>query len=172
MLYIGNFSFSDVHEQYDNICLMPVIVDAPDADAALRRFTRMLKRLHSDTSLLTGATDVFLDSLVEVETVPERPMVVQWQKITAGDDGLYSALSALPQDVDEAEAYAWGPEDELVDLGAMRSEVEEQLAEAGMEEPTAEELADALAEAFVSLSTGEGADLDDAADEEPFISFE
>ena len=39
MLYIGNFSYTDNREDTDNICLMPLMVEASSADAALERFT-------------------------------------------------------------------------------------------------------------------------------------
>ena len=172
MLYIGNFSFSDAREEFDNICLMPAIVEAPDADTALERFAAMLKDMHRNSPLMEGAKDIYLDSLVQVEELPEEPMVVQWQKLTASDDGLYSVLSALPGEDEIAEAYAWGPEEELVDISATNIELaagEATAEELGDDE--AEELADALADVFVTLSSGERTLADDGVDEEAFISF-
>lgn len=154
MLYVGNFSYSDHDEAFDNLCLMPALVEAPNADAALDLFSNMLRHLHRKSDLVSGVRDIYLDSLIELEELPEEPLLLQWQKITATDDGLYSSLSALPGNEDIAEAYGWSDE-ELVDLGT--------------NEVTAEDVAEALTEAFEALTSDDDAQLD--TDEEAFISF-
>lgn len=163
MLYLGNFSYSDANEQFDNICLMPAIVEAPDSDTALERFASMLRDLHDTSDLVDGAHDIYLDSLVELSESPTKPLLVQWQKVTASDDGLYSTLSTLPYGDGAAEAYAW--EDGGLTEMVGEDEVEDLLDDV-------EGLADAIAEAFEAL-TSETYDEDALdQDEEAFLSFE
>lgn len=52
MLYLGNFSYTDINDEDDNYCLMPAVVDAPDTDTALARFEELLRRLHDTSELL------------------------------------------------------------------------------------------------------------------------
>ena len=163
MLYVGSFSYSDANEQFDNICLMPAIVEAPDSATALARFKEMLRDIHDSSDLVDGAHDMYLDSLVELDEAPTTPLVVQWQKITAADDGLYSSLSTLPRNERVAHAYAWGGGDELVEL-ATEDDIEGVLDDV-------EGLADAIAEAFEALTSDNADDLDDT-DEEAFVSFD
>jgi hypothetical protein len=115
MLYIANFSYSDDNERDDNYVLMPCVVDADNADEALDRFTEMLERLHATEDLLAGATEVYLDSLVEIPEVPKDAILVQWQKIVPGDEGLVSLATALPVPSDsDAVAYGFDYEDESI----------------------------------------------------------
>ena len=158
MLYVGNFSYSDVNEQFDNICLMPAIVEAPDSDAALELFKGMLRELHDGSSLVHGAQDIYLDSLIELDESPTEPLVVQWQKITSSDDGLYSTLSALPRNEEIAEAYAWSADDELVELEPDDDEMDFDVGD----------LADAITDAFSALTAEDDAL---AQDEEAFLTF-
>lgn len=107
MLYIGNFSYTDMDDGSDNYCLMPAVVEAPDAETALERFSDMLVKLHDSSALLMGAQDIYLDSLVELGDAPEEAFVIQWQKILLGDEGMYSELTALPGDVPVADVYTF-----------------------------------------------------------------
>ena len=121
MLYVGNFSYNDDKDQTNNYCLMPCVVEADSADEAL---------------------EIYLDSLVELEGVPQDPVITQWQKIVPAIDGLCSVTSALPDtSVDElaASAYGWGEDDgdeiELEDMEELDGLSEDDLEEEGMEEP-------------------------------------
>ena len=111
MLYIGNFSYND---DKDNYCLMPCVVSAESADEAMEKFAAHLQQVRRTSDLLDGAHEIFLDSLAELEGVPDEPVICQWQKIVPTRDGLCSITSALPvvgEDDETANAYAWG-EDE------------------------------------------------------------
>lgn len=115
MLYIGNFSYNDDSDSKDNYCLMPIVVEADDADAAMEKFAAHLHEVRKGSDLLDGAHEIFLDSLTELEGVPSEPVICQWQKIVPAMDGLCSITSALPvmgEDDDFASAYAWGDEDD------------------------------------------------------------
>lgn len=111
MLYIGNFSYNDDTDDKDNYCLMPCVVSAENADEAMEKFAAHLQQVRRTSDLLEGAHEIFLDSLAELEGVPEEPVICQWQKIVPAREGLCSITSALPV-VDEsdesANAYAWG----------------------------------------------------------------
>ncbi|MBM6775542.1 hypothetical protein [Olsenella profusa] len=114
MLYIGNFSYNDDSDSKDNYCLMPCVVEAADADEAMDKFATYLQKVRRSSDLLDGAHEIFLDSLTELEGVPEEPVICQWQKIVPAMNGLCSITSALPV-VDEVDdtvnAYAWGDDD-------------------------------------------------------------
>ncbi len=115
MLYIGNFSYNDDTDSKDNYCLMPIVVEAEDADGAMEKFAVHLHEVRKTSDLLDGAHEIYLDSLTELEGVPTDPVICQWQKIVPAMDGLCSITSALPvadEDSDLANAYAWGDEDD------------------------------------------------------------
>lgn len=128
MLYLGNFSYNDTTSEEDNYCLMPCVVSADDAEAALDKFASLFERLKSQTDLLEGAEKVFLDSLVELEEAPEEAVITQWQKIVPTQDGLCSIASALPEtDLATATAYGWDDDDEEDDVDD--DDAEEELEE-------------------------------------------
>ena len=115
MLYIGNFSYNDDSDSKDNYCLMPIVVEAVDADEAMEKFAAHLHEVRKGSDLLDGAHEIFLDSLCELEGAPSEPVICQWQKIVPAMDGLCSITSALPvtdEDSDFANAYGWGEEDD------------------------------------------------------------
>ena len=115
MLYIGNFSYNDDTDSKDNYCLMPIVVEAANADEAMEKFATHLHEVRAGSDLLDGAHEIFLDSLTELEGAPTEPVICQWQKIVPAMDGLCSITSALPvvdEGDDVASAYAWGEEDD------------------------------------------------------------
>lgn len=115
MLYIGNFSYNDDTDSKDNYCLMPIVVEAENADEAMEKFAAHLHEVRKTSDLLDGAHEIYLDSLTELEGAPSEPVICQWQKIVPAMDGLCSITSALPavdDDSDVASAYAWGDEDD------------------------------------------------------------
>lgn len=113
MLYLGNFSYNDTTDEADNYCLMPSLVEAENAEEALTKFADLFERLKRSSDLLEGASEIFLDSLVELEQVPTEAVLGQWQKIVPAVDGLASVTAALPEsDLDGAAAYGWGFDDD------------------------------------------------------------
>lgn len=142
MLYVGNFSYNDDKDQANNYCLMPCVVEADSADEALEKFASKFASVRAESDLLEGASEIYLDSLVELEGVPQDPVITQWQKIVPAIDGLCSVTSELPDtSVDElaASAYGWGEDDgdeiELEDMEELDGLSEDDLEEEGMEEP-------------------------------------
>ena len=133
MLYIGNFSYNDDSDSKDNYCLMPIVVEAEDADGAMEKFAAHLHEVRKTSDLLDGAHEIYLDSLTELEGVPTDPVICQWQKIVPAMDGLCSITSALPvadEDDDVASAYAWGDEeDEHEHVDELDELDEDELAE-------------------------------------------
>lgn len=113
MLYIGNFSYNDDSDDKDNYCLMPCVVEAESTDEAMEKFAAHFQEVRRSSDLLDGAHQIYLDSLAELEGAPSEPVICQWQKIVPAVDGLCSITSALPavdEDSDFANAYGWGDE--------------------------------------------------------------
>lgn len=175
MLYVANFSYTDINEEDDNYCLMPAIVEATDADAALELFSGMLRRMHDEGNLLAGAKDIYLDSLVELTEAPQDAVMLQWQKVISGDDGLYSVLSVLPEEESLPGVYSWSEVDQWGDSQAELVGTQIDLTDGdGEEEISPEELADAITEALDLLIAGEASAMDDedfTDAEEAFLSF-
>ena len=187
MLYVANFSYSNYDDEFENACLMPAVVDAPDYDTATERFRALLEKLHDESPLLEGAESIYLDSIVELSEAPTEPVLIQWQKLVASDEGLYADTVPLPGG-DEIARVCNLPEDEVDDEGDEDDEGErvslvdedyedeDEDAEGfdGDEELEPEDLADAITQALDFLF---GDDLVDVAgdaldaDEEPFITF-
>ncbi len=111
MLYLGNFSYSDQADPAENYCLMPALVEAADPEEALTKIAHALQKLHESSDLLEGATQIHLDSLIELEGAPEEPLFAQWTKVVPSVDGLSLISSVLPAGGDEAEAYSWLSDD-------------------------------------------------------------
>lgn len=151
MLYVGNFSYTDEDDGADNICLMPALVEAPHADAALERFAELIHSLHEETDLFDGAKSIYLDSFVEFDSSPTDAVAVQWQKVFRSDDGLYSVLTPLPTGEGEG-AYAWSSEEEVVEIDP---------------DAPAEELAEAIVGSFDFIDSED----DEEEEEEAFITF-
>lgn len=131
MYYLGNFSYVDEDDTKDNYCLMPCIVEAKDAEEAMGKFADYFMEVRQTTDLLEGAYDIYLDSLTEFSSMPDEPMICQWQKILPTLDGLSSLTSALPlveDDSDQINAYGWGTttvDDEFYDPELDGDDVEE-----------------------------------------------
>ena len=179
MLYVANFSYSNYDDQFENACLMPAVVDAPDYDTAAALFRALLQKLHEESPLLDGAESIYLDSIVELSQAPTEPVLIQWQKLVASDDGLYSDVVPLPGDdeiarvcdITAADDDAEGERVALVDDD--EDAPVEGTADAD-EELGPDDLADAITEALDLLFGGDFDYLDDdaSANEEPFITFE
>lgn len=181
MLYVANFSYSVFDEEFENACLMPAVVDAPDFETAVERFKAMLQKYHEESPLLDGAELIYLDSIVELTEAPTEPLVIQWQKVVASDEGLYSDVVALPGR-EEIARICGQDDDGEDDEGELISLVDDDDADEdaegltdGGDEMTLENLADAISEALDLLM---GNDLDYLGDEdltaseEPFLVFE
>ena len=200
MLYVANFSYSNYDDEFENACLMPAVVDAPDYDTATERFRALLEKLHDESPLLEGAESIYLDSIVELSEAPTEPVLIQWQKLVASDEGLYAdtvliqwqKLVASDEGLyadtvplpgsDEIARVCNLPEDEVDDEGDEDDEDDEDYEDEDEdaedfeddEELEPEDLADAITQALDFLF---GDDLVDVAgdaldaDEEPFITF-
>ena len=100
MLYIGNFSYKDDNDSRENFVLLPSVVKASSPEEALEKFADMFQETRRNSDLLDGASQIYLDSLTELEEAPDDPVLIQWQKIETVVDGLCSITAALP-DIDE-----------------------------------------------------------------------
>lgn len=179
MLYVASFSYSNYDDEFENACLMPAVVDAQDYDAAAARFRAMLQKLHSESPLLDGAESIYLDSIVELSETPTEPVLIQWQKLVASDDGLYSDVVPLPGDDENARVcnMAAADDDAEGERVALVDDEGDEPAEGAADaddELGPDDLADAITEALDLLFGGDFDYLDDdaSANEEPFITFE
>ncbi|ADK67726.1 conserved hypothetical protein [Olsenella uli DSM 7084] len=120
MLYIGNFNYDDANDPAENYCLMPVVVSASNPEEALSKIADLFQHLRKTSDLLDGATEIYLDSLVELEGNPQDAVLTQWSKVVPSADGLSLMSSVLPaaegDEDDTIEAYRWfGSEDKASD---------------------------------------------------------
>jgi len=123
MLYLGHFSFSQDMARQDPKEVKPwhgyltTVAEAPDADAAIRKFRRLLRKL-GGTEMLEGVREIYLDACVEIRTVPARGFLAHYSS-HAGED--LGGISTSVVGVKESEATVF-------DLGDDDSE-EEQTVE-------------------------------------------
>lgn len=119
MLYIGNFNYDDANDPAENYCLMPVVVSASNPEEALSKIADLFQHLRKTSDLLDGATEIYLDSLVELEETPGRRAhtVVEGGAQRRRALLMSSVLPAAEGDEDDTiEAYRWfGSEDKASD---------------------------------------------------------
>jgi hypothetical protein len=116
MLFIASFSYSDDYEAEENYVLMPCVVSADDPQQALDRLSELLQHAHDEADgLFSGTGEVYLESLVGMDDVPEDGLIVQWQKVVPSDDGLVLLSSALPYGNSSAVSYEFADDTEGAD---------------------------------------------------------
>ena len=116
MLFIASFSYSDDYEAEENYVLMPCVVSADDPQQALDRLSELLQHAHDEADgLFSGTGEVYLESLVGMDDVPEDGLIVQWQKVVPSDDGLVLLSSALPYGNPSAVSYEFADDTEGTD---------------------------------------------------------
>ena len=116
MLFIASFSYSDDYEAEENYVLMPCVVSADDPQQALDRLSELLQHAHDEADgLFSGTGEVYLESLVGMDDVPEDGLIVQWQKVVPSDDGLVRLSSALPYGNPSAVSYEFADDTEGTD---------------------------------------------------------
>jgi hypothetical protein len=80
MLYLAQFSFSGKHTE-EPLAGQEVsghfncLVEAEDVEEADRRLRALLRETKRKHEILDGATIVYLDSLIEVKSVPKKGML-------------------------------------------------------------------------------------------------
>jgi hypothetical protein len=113
MLYVGHFSFTAQAEDEETPShgVFTCVADAADVDAALETLRELVVRLKNEDDVLDGVTQVFLDSCVEVRSMPETGLMTYWvswphEETSSISTGLRWAEG------DDAVGYAMLPDDD------------------------------------------------------------
>ena len=82
MLYLGHFSFTTAPTDEDGPShgVFTCCADADDVDSAIEKLRALVLRLKEDDDALDDVSEVYLDSCVEVRTMPEAGMMSYWIK--------------------------------------------------------------------------------------------
>jgi hypothetical protein len=112
MLYVGHFSFT-IDEALDDgpaHGVFSCVAEAGDVDDALEKLRALIVRLKEEDDTLTGVSEVYLDSCVEIRSLPEAGMMTYWiswphEETTSISTGLRWAGE------DEAVGYSVVPDD-------------------------------------------------------------
>jgi hypothetical protein len=113
MVYLGHFSFTTAptDDEGSSHGVFTCVAEAADVDEALQKFREVIVRLKEEDDTLEGVAEVYIDSCVEVRTMPEAGMMSYWirwphEETTSISTGLRWA------DEDEAVGYSVTPETE------------------------------------------------------------
>jgi hypothetical protein len=115
MLYLGHFSFSQDMPQPDSQNAEPwhgyftTVAEAPDAETAIKKFRRLLRRL-SGSAMFEGVCEIYLDTCVEIRTVPARGFLAHFSS-RAGEDLGGISTSVVGAKASEATSFDLGPDD-------------------------------------------------------------
>jgi len=82
MLYLGHFSFTAAPTDEDEPAhgVFTCCADADDIDAAIEKLRSLVLRLKEEDDALDGVDEVYLDSCVEIRTMPKDGMMSYWIK--------------------------------------------------------------------------------------------
>ncbi len=113
MLYLGHFSFSAAPTDEDPAAhgVFTCVAEAAGVDAALDKLRALIVRLKEEDDTLVGVTEVYLDSCVEVRTMPEAGMMSYWISWPHEETASISTGLRWAGD-DEAVGYSILPDDE------------------------------------------------------------
>ena len=116
MLYLGHFSFTTAPTDEDGPShgVFTCIADAEDVDAALEKLHALVLRLKEEDDTLDDVSEVYLDSCVEVRTMPEAGMMSYWIKWPHEETTSLSTGLRLA-DEDQAVGYSIMPEHDHAD---------------------------------------------------------
>ena len=113
MLYAGHFSFTTAPTEEDGPShgVFTCLAEAEDVDAALEKLRALVVRLKEEDDTLDGVSEVFLDSCVEVRSLPQAGLMTYWilwphEETDSVSTGLRWA------ETDEAVGYSLLPEGE------------------------------------------------------------
>ena len=157
MLYLGHFSFTTAPTDEDGPAhgVFTCCADAEDVDSAIEKLRSLILRLKEDDDALDGVSEVYLDSCVEVRTMPEDGMMSYWVKWPHEET---SSISTGLRWAEEAEAVGYSI---LPDHDEDTEEHDDGEADPGDADP-----GDADGEA-----DDDDADDDEGYEVEPFVEF-
>lgn len=113
MLYLGHFSFSAAPTDEEPAAhgVFTCAAEAADIDAALDKLRGLVVRLKEEDDTLVGVTEVYLDSCVEVRTLPEAGLMSYWVSWPHEETASISTGLRWAGE-DEAVGYSILPDDE------------------------------------------------------------
>jgi len=109
VLYIGHFDFvekDDSHHGY-----FTCVVEANNVTAALEKFRTLIRSLKEEGDLFDSIEEVYLDSCVEVSTIPKAGFLAHYVSYS-GERRASISTSIRGAESDECSAYAFGVPDE------------------------------------------------------------
>lgn len=117
MLYMGFFSFDGFTDKPIN-GYFTCAVQTADVDTSLDRFRHLLKIMRKEDEALTGVTNIYLDTVIEVKTVPAEGFLAH---MISREGELDNSISTVLPHVDDriAEAFTTASaetEDEAVEM--------------------------------------------------------
>lgn len=123
MLYIGHFDFlEDESENGPRHGYFTCVAEADNIEAALEKFRALLLSLRKEGDLFDGLSEVFLDSCVEVSSIPEAGFLAHYVSIL-GERRASISTSVCGASQDQCSAYAFGaPEEDEEEEGECQVE--------------------------------------------------
>jgi len=99
LLYIAHFSFDDIAASTSSAedgarhGYFALVVEASDVEEAVDKFKALIIELHRDEDVLNDVRQVFLDSCVEIRTIPNPGFLVHYAMIEGEYlGGIYTSL--------------------------------------------------------------------------------
>jgi hypothetical protein len=90
MLHLGHFSFDELdYRQNNRHGYFTCIVDASDEEEAVKRFKTHLVEMKQKNMAFSTIVKVYLEDIVQIETVPEKPLIT----------GLQSSRGMFPKSI-------------------------------------------------------------------------
>jgi hypothetical protein len=113
MLYVGHFSFTTAPTDEDGPShgVFTIAAEAGDVNAALEKLRALVVRLKEEDDTLDDVTEVYLDSCVEVRSLPDAGLMTYWIKWPHEETSSISTGLRWAEG-DEAVGYSVLPDDE------------------------------------------------------------
>jgi hypothetical protein len=115
MLYLGHFEFDNEANgegagSASSYGYFDCLAEAENIDGALQKFQALIERMKLVGELLADAHRVYLDSCVEVRSIPAEGLVAHYVAFSGETE---TAVTTPLRGVTESEgtAYAFGPDD-------------------------------------------------------------
>jgi hypothetical protein len=115
MLYVGHFSFADPDSGPNDVPwhgLFTLVAEGKSVDVAVRKFERQIRDLARRHGLFDGVSEIYLDTCVELRTVP-RAGVLTYVTIREGDDVGGISASLLGANARVGASYGWGSQQDV-----------------------------------------------------------
>jgi len=115
MLYVGHFSFADPDSGPNEVPwhgLFTLVAEGKSVDVAVRKFERQIRDLAKRHGLFDGVSEIYLDTCVELRTIP-RAGVLTYVSIREGDDVGGISASLLGASARVGASYAWGAQQDV-----------------------------------------------------------